>query len=489
MSISLQDSTLFRQACYGAGQWIDKGDEGTIEVANPATDEVIGVVPSLGQGQVGAVIAAAAEGFEVWKQHSIAERAQVLRQWFDLMHEHKEDLAKIMTLEQGKPINESRGEIDYAASYIEWFAEEAKRGYGQLVPAVKAHQRIVVRPEPVGVSAAITPWNFPAAMITRKAGAALAAGCSMVVKPSSLTPFTALAMAELGERAGLPAGVFSVVTGSSADIGEVLTASSTIKKLSFTGSTSVGRKLMAMCADNLHKLSLELGGNAPFVVFDDADVELAVKGAVASKFRNTGQTCICPNRFLVQTGVHDAFVDKLSAALSELKVGDGFDEDVKQTSLINAGAVEKVQRHYDDALQKGASCALGDRPGKLAHNRIDPIILTGVNRDMQLWQEETFGPLAPVMRFETEQEGIEAANDTPFGLAAYFYAQQSDRVWRVSEALQAGMVGANEGGISNAMAPFGGIDQSGFGREGGREGMAEYQQLKYICFGQAGAEG
>ncbi|UTF60472.1 NAD-dependent succinate-semialdehyde dehydrogenase [Gilvimarinus sp. DA14] len=486
MDIALQDSRLFRQACYSNGEWVSDGNAGSIEVVNPATDEVIGRVPSLDEGQVSASIAAAAEGFASWRKMSVADRSACLRRWFELMHEHKEDLARIMTLEQGKPISESLGEIDYAASYIEWFTEEAKRGYGEVIPAVKANQRIVVRPEPVGVSVAITPWNFPAAMITRKAAAALAAGCSMLVKPSSLTPFSALALAELGERAGLPAGVFSVLTGSSSVIGEVFTQSTTVKKLSFTGSTEVGRKLMAMCADNLHKLSLELGGNAPFVVFDDADLDLAVKGALAAKFRNTGQTCICPNRFLVQAGVHDAFVDKLSAALSEFKVGDGFAEDVKQTSLINADAVKKVQRHYDDALEHGAKVVLGERPGALANNRVAPIVLTGLTADMQIWQEETFGPLAPVMKFDSEQEGIDAANDTPFGLAAYFYASNNDRVWRVSEALQAGMVGANEGGISNAMAPFGGIDQSGFGREGGRQGMAEYQQLKYVCFGESG---
>nr|WP_305881973.1 NAD-dependent succinate-semialdehyde dehydrogenase [Gilvimarinus sp. DA14] len=484
--MALQDSRLFRQACYSNGEWVSDGNAGSIEVVNPATDEVIGRVPSLDEGQVSASIAAAAEGFASWRKMSVADRSACLRRWFELMHEHKEDLARIMTLEQGKPISESLGEIDYAASYIEWFTEEAKRGYGEVIPAVKANQRIVVRPEPVGVSVAITPWNFPAAMITRKAAAALAAGCSMLVKPSSLTPFSALALAELGERAGLPAGVFSVLTGSSSVIGEVFTQSTTVKKLSFTGSTEVGRKLMAMCADNLHKLSLELGGNAPFVVFDDADLDLAVKGALAAKFRNTGQTCICPNRFLVQAGVHDAFVDKLSAALSEFKVGDGFAEDVKQTSLINADAVKKVQRHYDDALEHGAKVVLGERPGALANNRVAPIVLTGLTADMQIWQEETFGPLAPVMKFDSEQEGIDAANDTPFGLAAYFYASNNDRVWRVSEALQAGMVGANEGGISNAMAPFGGIDQSGFGREGGRQGMAEYQQLKYVCFGESG---
>ncbi|WP_368045287.1 NAD-dependent succinate-semialdehyde dehydrogenase [Gilvimarinus algae] len=485
MSIELKDANLFRQRCYLDGEWVESSAGKTIDVLNPADERLIGQVPELEREQVIHALERAQAGFEAWRKAGIIERSACLRRWYELMQEHKEDLARIMTAEQGKPIAESRGEIDYASSYIEWFAEEAKRGYGELIPPAKPQQRILVTPEPVGVAVAITPWNFPAAMITRKAAAALAAGCSMVVKPSGLTPFSALAMAELADRAGFPKGVFSVVTGASSMIGEVFTGSTIVKKLSFTGSTAVGRKLMELSAPRLHTLSLELGGNAPFLVFDDADLDLAVKGAVAAKFRNTGQTCICPNRFLVQDSVHEAFVGKLKEALAELKVGDGFDEQVQQTSLINQKAVEKVQRHYDDALAKGAKSVLGERPGALARNRVAPIILTGVTTDMQLWQEETFGPLAPVMAFGSEEEGIALANDTPFGLAAYFYSRGVDRCWRVGEALKSGMVGVNEGGISNAMAPFGGVDQSGFGREGARQGLAEYQQLKYLCYGRA----
>ena len=487
-AISLQTPALWHEQCFYAGRWQNGGAGEDIEVVNPATDKVIARVPSLSQSELEKALTAAQQGFEYWRALTALERSARLRRWFELMQTHKEDLARIMTAEQGKPINESRGEIDYAASYIEWFAEEAKRGYGEMIPASKAGQHLLVRPEPIGVSVAITPWNFPAAMITRKAAAALAAGCSMVVKPASMTPLSALALAHLAEQAGIDKGAFSVVTGDSATVGKVFTESRLVKKLSFTGSTSVGRKLMEQCAPNLQKLSLELGGNAPFIVFDDADVELAVKGAIGSKFRNTGQTCVCPNRFLVQAGIHDTFVAALKKAMSELNVGDGFDEQVQQTSLINAGAVDKVKRHYLDALEKGAECELGDEPGTLEHNRVAPILLTGVTPKMQLWQEETFGPVAPVLQFTTEAEGIELANATPFGLAAYFYTQNLDRSWRVGQALESGMVGVNEGGISNAMAPFGGIDQSGFGREGGRQGMQEYQQLKYLCYGPASSD-
>lgn len=484
-AFKLECPELWREQCFFAGTWSAGSSGESIEVVNPATDEILARVPKLSAKDLDHALTAAHQGFIFWRGLSAPERAAKLRRWFELMQEHKEDLARIMTAEQGKPIAESRGEIDYAASYIEWFAEEAKRGYGEMIPASKPGQHLLVRPEPIGVSVAITPWNFPAAMITRKAAAALAAGCSMVVKPASMTPLSALALAYLAQQAGIEDSVFSVVTGDSETVGKAFTESTLVKKLSFTGSTSVGRKLMAQCAPNLQKLSLELGGNAPFVVFDDADVALAVKGAIGSKFRNSGQTCVCPNRFLVQAGIHDKFVAALKHAMSELKVGDGFDESVKQTSLINAGAVDKVKRHYDDALAKGAECVLGDVPGSLPHNRVAPILLVGVTPKMQLWQEETFGPVAPIMKFTTEQEGIELANSTPFGLAAYFYTQDVDRSWRVGEALESGMVGVNEGGISNAMAPFGGVDQSGFGREGGRQGIQEYQQLKYLCYGPA----
>jgi len=385
--------------------------------------------------------------------------------------------------EQGKPLAESRGEIAYAASFILWFAEEARRAYGDTIPAARPGQHIVVIKQPVGVSAAITPWNFPAAMITRKAGAALAAGCSMVVKPAEDTPFSALALAELGQRAGLPEGVLNIITGPPEAIGETLTASPRVRKLSFTGSTEVGRKLMAQCARHIQKISLELGGNAPFIVFDDADLDKAVEGAMASKFRNTGQTCVCVNRFLVQDGVHDAFVEKLKTAIQALKVGDGLEEGVSQSALINRAAVAKVQDHLRDALDKGASVVTGGDPHPLGGNYVTPTLITGVTPDMQLCGEETFGPLAAVMRFKTEAEAVATANDTPYGLASYFYSRDVHRCWRVAEALDAGMVGVNEGMISNAAAPFGGVKESGLGREGSKYGMDEFMEVKYICMG------
>src|SRR5690554_693437 len=483
--LELNHPSLWREQCFYAGQWRSGSSDKIIEVLNPATDQLLAKVPVLARADLEQALSAAQQGFLHWRGLTAPVRAAKLRRWFELMQQHKEDLARIMTAEQGKPIAESRGEIDYAASYIEWFAEEAKRGYGELIPASKTGQHLLVKPEPIGLCVAITPWNFPAAMITRKAAAALAAGCAMVVKPASMTPLSALALAYLAQQAGIDQSVFSVVTGDSDTIAKAFTESQLVKKLSFTGSTQVGRTLMAQCAPNLQKLSLELGGNAPFIVSDDADIALAVKGAMAAKFRNTGQTCVCPNRFLVQAGIHDKFVAALKTAMTKLTVGDGFAANVQQTSLINAAAVDKVQRHYDDALVKGATCVLGERPGALPHNRVAPILLTHVNPDMQLWQEETFGPMAPVLKFTTEQQAIELANATPFGLAAYFYTRDLDRSWRVGEALQSGMVGINEGGISNPMAPFGGIDQSGFGREGGRQGLQEYQQLKYLCYGQA----
>ncbi|HEY7886522.1 MAG TPA: NAD-dependent succinate-semialdehyde dehydrogenase [Cellvibrionaceae bacterium] len=482
--MKLADKALLHNQCYLNGHWVS-GTGQTLSVKNPATGAVLGSVPALEPTVVQDTIANAVTAFEKWKAFTAEKRGDFLYQWYRLMLDNREDLAQIMTAEQGKPLAESRGEIDYAASYVKWFAEEARRAYGDTIPAASKGQHIIVIPQPVGVCAAVTPWNFPAAMITRKAAAALAAGCTMVVKPSGLTPFSALALAHLVHEAGIPAGVFNVVTGDSAAIAEAFCTSRHIKKLSFTGSTAVGRKLMAQCAPNLQKLSLELGGNAPFLVFDDADVDRAVKGALAAKFRNTGQTCICPNRFLVQAGIHDTFVAALGKAVAALKVGDGTDEEVKQCSLINNKALEKVQRHYDDALAKGACVTQGERPGVLPHNRVAPVILTGVKPDMQLWHEETFGPLAAVAQFDTEQEGLDLANDTPYGLAAYFFTGDADRIWRVGEALKAGMVGINEGAISNAAAPFGGVDQSGFGREGSRYGMSEYQQLKYLCFAEA----
>jgi succinate-semialdehyde dehydrogenase/glutarate-semialdehyde dehydrogenase len=484
MSISaIQDKRLFRQQCHINGEWLDADSGGTLEVTNPATGEILGTVPAMGVRETENAITAADRAFVEWRGRTAAERGAILYKWNELMLENRDDLARLMTLEQGKPLAESRGEIAYAASFILWFAEEARRAYGDTIPAARPGQHIVVVKQPVGVSAAITPWNFPAAMITRKAGAALAAGCTMVVKPAEDTPFSALALAELGQRAGLPAGVLNIITGPPAAIGETLTASPRVRKLSFTGSTEVGRKLMAQCAQHIQKISLELGGNAPFIVFDDADLDKAVEGAMASKFRNTGQTCVCVNRFLVQEGVHDAFVEKLKAAIEALKVGDGLEEGVNQSALINPAAVDKVQDHLKDALDKGAAVITGGDPHPLGGNYVKPTLITGVTSDMQLCGEETFGPLAAVMRFKTEEEAVAIANDTPYGLASYFYSRDVHRCWRVAEALEAGMVGVNEGMISNAAAPFGGVKESGLGREGSKYGMDEFMEVKYVCMG------
>lgn len=483
--MKLDNPQLLREQCFIAGEWVGSA---SIEVINPATDKKLGQVPSLERQAVEDAIAAAAKAFDSWRCVSAQERGNYLYRWYELLQAHREDLARIMTAEQGKPLAESRGEIDYAASYIKWFAEEARRAYGEIIPADKPGSQMLVMPEPVGVCAAITPWNFPAAMITRKAAAALAAGCTMVVKPSGLTPLSALALAYLAEQAGIPAGVFNVLTGDSAEIGKIFCQSRQVKKLSFTGSTEVGRRLMAQSADNLQKLSLELGGNAPLIVFNDADIARAVQGTLAAKFRNSGQTCICPNRFLLQTEIHDGFVDALSAAVAELPVGNGMDADVKITSLINSKAVTKVQQHYDDALAKGAHCVYGERPGSLPHQQVAPVILTDVSPEAQLWQEETFGPLVAITRFTTEEEALALANDTQYGLAAYAFTRDADRIWRLGRELKTGMLGINEGAISNAAAPFGGVDQSGFGREGSRHGLYEYLQLKYVCVGPAVSE-
>jgi len=483
--VKLDNPQLLREQCFIAGEWVGSA---SIEVINPATDKKLGQVPSLERQAVEDAIAAAAKAFDSWRCVSAQERGNYLYRWYELLQAHREDLARIMTAEQGKPLAESRGEIDYAASYIKWFAEEARRAYGEIIPADKPGSQMLVMPEPVGVCAAITPWNFPAAMITRKAAAALAAGCTMVVKPSGLTPLSALALAYLAEQAGIPAGVFNVLTGDSAEIGKIFCQSRQVKKLSFTGSTEVGRRLMAQSADNLQKLSLELGGNAPLIVFNDADIARAVQGTLAAKFRNSGQTCICPNRFLLQTEIHDGFVDALSAAVAELPVGNGMDADVKITSLINSKAVTKVQQHYDDALAKGAHCVYGERPGSLPHQQVAPVILTNVSPKAQLWQEETFGPLVAITRFTTEEEALALANDTQYGLAAYAFTRDADRIWRLGRELKTGMLGINEGAISNAAAPFGGVDQSGFGREGSRQGLYEYLQLKYVCVGPAVSE-
>ena len=481
----LAEPRLFRQQCLVAGNWIDASNGATIEVDNPASGEIIGSVPSLSEAQLTECIAQADQAFAEWRKTTALERADLLMRWYDLMLRHREDIASLMTLEQGKPLVESRGEVDYAASFIRWFAEEARRVYGETIPGAKPGQHIVVTRQPIGVTAAITPWNFPAAMITRKAGAALAAGCPMIVKPASATPFTALALGVLAEEAGIPAGVFNVVTGKASMISEVLTGSETVRKLSFTGSTSVGSQLMAQCAEHVQKVSLELGGNAPFIVFDDADLDRAVEGAMVCKFRNTGQTCVCANRFLVQSGIHDQFVEKLAEAMGKLKLGDGFEEGVTQSALINRAAVKKVQEHFDDALAKGAEHVAGASPGEAKGNYVEPVLVTGVTPDMQVCADETFGPLAAVMRFDTEEQAIALANDTPYGLAAYFYSTNIHRVWRVADALEAGIIGINEGAVSNAAAPFGGVKASGLGREGSRHGLDEYTEIKYLCMGGA----
>lgn len=484
MSLSrLKTQRLFRQQCYVNGQWIDAGNGNTVDVDNPADGKVFGTVPSLSEQEILGAIDAAEQGFQVWRKKTAQERADLLMRWYDLMLEHKEDIATLMTLEQGKPLVESRGEVDYAASFIRWFAEEARRVYGETIPGAKPGQHIVVTRQPIGVTAAITPWNFPAAMITRKAGAALAAGCSMIVKPANATPYTALALAELADEAGIPAGVFNVVTGKSSMIGETLTGSAIVRKLSFTGSTEVGSKLMAQCAEHIQKVSLELGGNAPFIVFDDADVERAVEGAMICKFRNTGQTCVCANRFLVQSGIHDKFISRLAEAMGKLKVGDGFEEGVTQSALINHAAVEKVKRHYDDAIDKGARHVAGPAPDGKQGNYVTPVLVTDVTADMEVCADETFGPLAAVIKFDTEEQALKIANDTPYGLAAYFYSRDIHRVWRVADALEAGIIGVNEGAVSNPTAPFGGVKASGLGREGSRHGLDEYTELKYLCMG------
>ena len=479
----ITDPTLFREHCYIDGKWSDADDGRTIPVTNPANGEVLGSVPRMGKAETERAIAAADAAFADWRNRTADERSRILYRWYELMMENQEDLGRLMTLEQGKPLPEAKGEIAYAASFLKWFAEEARRAYGDTIPGKKPGEHIVVIKQPAGVSACITPWNFPAAMITRKAGAALAAGCPMVSKPASATPFSALALAELGERAGLPAGAFSVITGSASEIADAFTGSPTVRKISFTGSTDVGRQLMRQSAEHIQKISLELGGNAPFLVFDDADLDRAVEGAMASKFRNTGQTCVCVNRFLVQDSVHDAFVEKLSQAMSELHLGDGLEEGVDQSALINDAAVEKVDEHLHDALDKGAKLIMGGKKSELGGTYYEPTLVDQVTPDMLVCGEETFGPLAAVMPFSTEEEGIRLANDTPFGLSAYFYSRDIHRVWRVAEGIEAGMIGINEGLISNATAPFGGVKESGLGREGSRYGMEEYMEIKYLCMG------
>ncbi|MBK9796275.1 MAG: NADP-dependent succinate-semialdehyde dehydrogenase [Holophagaceae bacterium] len=481
--LNLNNPDLLKQRCYLDGQWLAADDGGVIDVTNPATGLKLGTVPRMGGEETRRAIEAASRALPAWRARTAKDRAAVLRRWFDLMLANQEDLAILMTAEQGKPLAESKGEIAYAASFIEWFAEEGKRIYGDTIPSHAADKRIVVLKEPIGVCAAITPWNFPSAMITRKAGPALAAGCTMVVKPATATPFSALALAELGERAGLPPGVFSVITGTAGAIGGEMTANPIVRKLTFTGSTVVGKQLMAQCAATVKKVSLELGGNAPFIVFDDADLEAAVQGAIASKYRNTGQTCVCTNRLLVQDGVYDAFLERLSAAVARLTIGDGLAGDFQQGPLIDMAAVEKVEEHIADALAKGARVILGGGRHGLGGCFFQPTILADVTRDMLVAREETFGPLAPVFRFSTDAEAVRMANDTEFGLASYFYTRDISRVWRVAEALEYGMVGINTGLISTEVAPFGGMKESGIGREGSKYGIEEFLEVKYLCMG------
>ncbi len=477
----MSKNQLWREHCHVNGVWVASSDGCVFPVQNPATGEVLGRVPAMTAADVAGAIKAANDAYPAWRAKTARERAALLRRWFDLMMANQEELAVIMTSEQGKPLAEARGEIAYAASFLEWFAEECKRVYGDVIPANIAGRRIVVTKEPIGVCAAITPWNFPSAMITRKAGAALAAGCTMVVKPAEQTPLSALALSALAQEAGIPAGVFNVVTGKPEVIGGVLTASPVVRKLSFTGSTEVGRLLMRQCAPTVKKLSLELGGNAPFIVFDDADLDAAVAGAVASKYRNSGQTCVCANRLLVQAGIHDRFVARLTEAAGRLKVGNGMEAGVTQGPLIDAQALAKVENHVRDAVERGAKVLIGGKRHALGGTFFEPTVLTGVTPQMRIAREETFGPVAPVFRFNTEDEAVAMANDTEYGLASYVFTRDIGRVWRVADRLEYGMVGINAAIFSNEVAPFGGMKLSGFGREGSKYGIEEYLQIKYLC--------
>ncbi|MBV6319496.1 NAD-dependent succinate-semialdehyde dehydrogenase [Duganella violaceipulchra] len=483
MKLTLKDPSLLRQQAYIDGEWSDADGGAKLAVTNPATGEQLGTVPLTGAAETRRAIAAANAAWPAWRKKSAKARAAVLRKWNDLILENAEDLAQLMTAEQGKPLAESRGEVAYGASFIEWFGEEAKRIAGETLASPWPDRRLLVTKEPIGVCAAITPWNFPIAMITRKVGPALAAGCPMVLKPAESTPYCALALAVLAERAGVPAGVFSVVTGTPKDIGAEMTSNPTVRKLTFTGSTAVGRLLMEQSAKTIKKLSLELGGNAPFIVFDDADLDAAVEGALASKYRNAGQTCVCANRIYVQDGVYEQFAEKLVAAVAKLKVGNGADEGVTQGPLIDEKAVQKVEQHVADALAKGGRLLAGGKRHALGHSFFQPTVIADVTSDMLVATEETFGPLAPLFRFKTDEEVIALANDTEFGLASYFYSRDIGRIWRVAEGLESGMVGVNTGLISNEIAPFGGVKQSGLGREGSRHGIDDYLVMKYVCLG------
>ena len=481
--MQLNDPKLFRQQAYIDGAWVGADNGQTLKVNNPATGEIIGSVPKMGASETRRAIEAADKALPAWRALTAKDRAIKLRKWFDLMMVNQEDLARLMTLEQGKPLTESRGEIAYAASFLEWFGEEAKRVYGDMIPGHQVDKRLMVLKQPIGVTAAITPWNFPSAMITRKAGPALASGCTMVLKPASQTPYSALALAELAERAGIPKGVFSVVTGSAGEVGGELTGNPIVRKLTFTGSTEIGRQLMAECAKDIKKVSLELGGNAPFIVFDDADLDAAVEGALVSKYRNNGQTCVCANRLYIQDAVYAAFVDKLTTAVAKLNIGNGLENGITTGPLIDAKAMAKVQEHIEDAVSKGARVVAGGKPHALGGTFFEPTVLVDVPRNAAVAKEETFGPLAPLFRFKDEADVIAMANDTEFGLASYFYARDLSRVFRVGEALEYGIVGVNTGIISNEVAPFGGIKASGLGREGSKYGIEDYLEIKYLCIG------
>ena len=481
--MNLKDPSLFRQRCYIDGAWADADDGGTIDVDNPADNSVIGTVPRMGAGETRRAIEAANDAYPDWRARTGKERAAILRRWYELVIENQEDLAVLMTTEQGKPLAESMGEIVYGASFIEWFAEEAKRIYGDTIPQHQHDKRILVVKEPVGVVASITPWNFPNAMITRKCAPALAAGCTVVAKPATQTPYSAFALAELAERAGVPKGVLNIVSGISSEIGAEMTSNPIVRKLSFTGSTEIGKLLMEQCSGTVKKMSMELGGNAPFIVFDDADIDSAVVGAMQSKYRNAGQTCVCANRIFAQDGIHDRFTDRLAEASAALKVGDGMEEGVGTGPLIDIKAVEKVESHIQDAVAKGARVVVGGGRHSNGGNFFEPTVLTGVTPEMIVSREETFGPLAPVYRFETDEDVVKKANDTEFGLAAYFYTRDIGRVWRVAEQLEYGIVGINSGIISTEIAPFGGMKESGIGREGSKYGIDEFVEVKYLCMG------
>lgn len=480
---TLRNPQLFKQQAFINGQWVDALSKETLTVTNPATGEVLGTTPKMGAEETRQAIEAANLAFAKWRKIPAKERAGLLRRWYELIIANQDDLARIMTLEQGKPLAEAKGEIAYGASYFEWYAEEAKRAYGSIIPGPAEDRRILVTKEPVGVCAAITPWNFPSSMITRKVGAALAAGCTIVIKPAELTPYSAFALAVLAQEAGIPDGVISVITGDAPAIGGEMTSNDIVRKLSFTGSTPVGRLLMSQCANQIKKVSLELGGNAPFIVFDDADLDAAVEGAMLSKYRNMGQTCVCANRLYVQEGVYDAFVEKLVAAVEGLKVGNGTQEGITQGPLIEQAALNKVEQHIADALAKGGKLATGGKQHSLGGLFFEPTVVTGVTAEMKVAKEETFGPLAPVFKFSTEEEAIQLANDTEFGLAAYFYTKDVGRAWRVGEGLEYGMVALNSGLLSNEAAPFGGVKQSGLGREGSFHGLDDYMEVKYFLMG------